>query len=326
MALVALAVGFALEATGAGAAFGEWIALTMAWLSAPLLEALGTAVQRSGVELRSVEGGWAVRVSEVCDGTGLVVALGAALVALAPVLGGGRQIAGRLVAGFGLIQVFNLGRVLGLVLALDHAPAAFAPLHDIIFPALTVAALGLVLLPVRKAAMLAALSALAVALLGPAVNAASTLAAASANLFLPLGLPEVGTLALRADGWSIGTFFLAQAEPVALHVAPLVPSHFLTALPVLLAAAVLARSVLWLPAAVGLMLLALIIAAPVAVWTLAQARMPVTLLLPDGEGAYLAVAYAVPENLLAGLRLAQNAIVHFLLLVLPFLVVARVRA
>lgn len=323
MALTALAAGFAVEGTAAGAALGEGIAGAIARIAAPVLGLLGTGVLRSGVELRALEGGWAVRVSEVCDGTGLVIALAAALVALAPAPGGGRQLAGRFVAGLALIQIFNLTRVLGLVLALDHAPGAFAPLHDTVFPALTVAVLGLVLLPLRQAALLAALAALAVAVLGPLVSAASSPVAAVANLFLPLGLPEVGTLALRPGGWSVGTFFLAQSDPVALHVAPLVPAHFLAALPVLAAAAVLSRRVLWLPAAFGLMLLALLIAAPVAVWSLALARAPVTLLVPDGAGAFLPVAYAVPETLLAALRLCQNALVHFLLLVLPFLVLAR---
>jgi len=122
----------------------------------------------------------------------------------------------------------------------------------------------------------------------------------------------------------LGTFFLAGSDPVRLFLAPIQPQHFTLSMPVVVAAALLARRPVWLAFALPLMFAALLVAAPVAIWALAEAEAPVTLLRPDGAGMYIPEPYVPPEALRATLRLVQNTLVHFLLLVLPYLALSDV--
>ena len=62
-----------------------------------------------------------------------------------------------------------------------------------------------------------------------------------------------------------------------------------------------------------------------AVWGVADTHAPATLLLPDGSGAYIATEFTPRSTLQALLRLVQNTLVHFNLLVLPLLIAARAR-
>ena len=141
--------------------------------------------------------------------------------------------------------------------------------------------------------------------------------------FAPTGVGEIA----RSQGlWSVGTMFVAASDPLQLYRAPIEPVHFTLALPVVAAAAVMVRRPGWLLLALPLMLAALCVAAPVAVMALADARAPVTVLLPAGDGSFVAADFGLPETQRAVLRLAQNTIVHFLLLVLPVLVLSHRRA
>ncbi|WP_103257666.1 hypothetical protein [Tabrizicola aquatica] len=317
-----LAVGFALADTGAGRALGDAVATGLAGLAAPLLRMLEPGLQQIGTELRSPEG-WAVRVSEVCDGHGLVISLAAGLAALAP---GWQSGLVRLAVGLVAIQFFNLVRIVALAVTLDGAPAAFDLVHAGVFPYLTVALLALCLLPLRPAVGLVAL-ALPLALLW--LPFADTLAAVfvpAANLVLSLlAGPEIGELALRTAGWTVGTNLLAspEGEAVRRFLAPLRPADFALAVPVLLAAVLLARRPLWLAGAILAILAALCIAAVATVWTLAEARAPATVLLPDGAGGLVAQPFAPPQTGVTLLRLLQSVLVHLNLLVLPMLILAK---
>lgn len=325
IALLALFTGFLIEGTSVGQLVGEAVAYAIAVVAGPVLWMLGTDVVRSGVELRAIGAGWAVRVSEVCNGMGLVVALLAAVFALGyPGRDWGRM-ARQACMGLAVIQVFNLLRVVALALSLDHWPAGFDVLHDVVFPFVTVAVIGVALVP---AAMLGRLILLALpfAILWPWItDVLSPLLVPPANLLLSLGPPEWGEIAKRGGAWSVGTFFLAGSDPVSLFVAPLDPRDFTVALPVILAAALIARAPLALPFAIMLMLVALVLAAGVSVWLLAEAEAPVTVLLPDGTGAFVQTAYHTQQTALALFRHLQNTVVHFLLLVLPFLILANRR-
>ena len=318
-AVVVLAFGLALETGPVGAVAGQAVSHAIAALAEPMLGLSGLDLVRNGTELRSVSAGWAVRVSEVCDGMGLIVALLATLLALAPGRGSATWVIRRAALGVAAVQIFNLIRVVALTLALDRWPGGFALLHDRLFPMLTVLVIGVVLLPATWLLAFAALTVGLALLWAPIAGTVSALLVPIANALLPQGLVEMGEIALRNGTWSVGTMFLAGTDPVRLFLAPLEPQHFTLSMPVIAAAALLARRPLWLVFALPLMLAALVVAAPVTVWALAAAEAPVTLLRSDGAGAFVPEAYAPPEVIRAILRLVQNSLVHFLLLVLPFL-------
>lgn len=259
-----------------------------------------------------------MRVSEVCDGLGLVIALSASVAALAPARAPGfalRALAGGVIA----IQIFNLARVIALALALAHWPEGFALLHERLFPWLTVLVLAAVLVPPRPLAALALLTAGFGLVWAPLAAPVAALFVGLVNAVLPLGLPELGQIAPGPGGWSIGTFLLAGTEPLRLYRAPLAPEAFTLAAPVILAAGTISRRWIWLVLAPPLMLLAFTLSVPGAVWGLAAAHAPATVLLADGAGGYLPAPYAPPAALWASARLAQNVLVHFLLLVAPVL-------
>lgn len=323
-ALALLVIGFALADSGAGRAFGDVVATTLASLATPLLQLIDPTILRTGTELRGATG-WAVRVSEVCDGHGLVISLAATLAALAPGAGNGVR---RLVLGLVAIQIFNIVRIVMLALVLSGAPGAFDIVHAVVFPLLTVALVATCVLPQHRAVPLLALSLPLVLLWLPLADLAAQALVPPANLILSLiAGPEVGQIAQRAAGWTIGTHLLAaeDAGQVRLFLAPLRPADFALALPPVLAAIALTRRPLWLIPALLSMLAALTLAAFTTVWALAAAQSPATLLVPDGTGAFVAQDFTPPESLRALVRLVQNVLVHLNLLVLPFLIAARGR-
>jgi exosortase/archaeosortase family protein len=321
LALVVLAAGFALAETGLGRAFGDAVAAALAALAAPLLHLIEPGLLQSGTELRSPDG-WAVRVSEVCDGHGLAISLAAALAPLSPGLTQGLW---RLLGGLIAIQLFNLVRIVVLAVTLDRAPGAFDLIHAGIFPFLTAALLAVCVLAPRTATLLCLTTVpLAVVwLLVPDV-AAWPLVPPSNLLLGAIAGHEVGLIAERAAGWTIGTELMASQDggQVARFLAPLRPADFALAVPVLLAAILLARRPLWLAGSAAAIVLTLAIAAVATVWTLAAAQNPATLLIPQPDGGFLTQPFTPPATGLSVLRLAQSVLVHFNLLVLPFLILA----
>lgn len=323
-ALAVLLAGFALADSGPGRALGDGVASTLAKLATPLLRLFDPAILRIGTELRGADG-WAVRVSEVCDGHGLAIALAASLVGLSGGQNGGLR---RFALGLVAIQVFNLARIVVLALVLSRAPGAFDIVHTGVFPLLTVALLALCTLPLPTALPLLAVSLPLVLLWLPLADLASQLLVPPANMILSLVAgPEVGQVAQRAAGWTIGTNLLAsnEAGDVRLFVAPLRPADFALGVPLVLAAIALTRRPVWLVPALFSMLTALTIAAVTTVWALAAGQADAKLLVPDGLGAFTPQDFAPPESLRALLRVVQNSLVHLNLLVLPFLIVGGAR-
>lgn len=320
LALAVLAAGFAFADSSAGQALSDAVAGALAVAVAPLLHLFEPGILRQGTELRSPDG-WAIRVGAVCDGHGLAISLAAGLAAL-------RGGLARLALGLAAIQVFNLLRIAVLALLLAQAPAAFDTVHAGIFPFLTVALLAFCLLPAARAARLVLIALPLTALWLPLADLLSLPLAKAADLLLSaLPAPEIGRLAQRAGGWSLGTNLLASAEggQVSLYLAPLRPADFALGAPVVLAAVLLARRPGGLALAAVTFPLALIAGAFTAVWSLAEAHAPATLLVPDGSGAFLPVDFTPPAAAQALVRLAQNALVHFNLLVLPLLIAAPLR-
>lgn len=317
--MAVLAAGFALAESAVGRAAGDAVASLLAVVAAPVLQIFEPGLVRSGAELRGAAG-WAVRVSEVCDGHGLAISLAAGLAAMATGL---RQGLVRLAAGILAIQVFNLIRIVALALALARAPDGFDALHTGIFPLLTVALVAVLVLPLSRALRYLLLALPFLLLWLPFADVLSRPVVLPANLILSLsGMPEIGQIALRPSGWSVGTHLLAaqSAAGVELFLAPLRPSDFTLALPLILAAVVLARRPWGLVLALASIIAALALGAFTAVWALAAAQDHATLLVPDGEGAFLALDYAPSATAQAGVRLLQNVLVHLNLLVLPLII------
>jgi exosortase/archaeosortase family protein len=318
-ALAVLAAGFALADSSPGQGLGDAVAAALATIATPILQLFDPGILRSGTELRSVTG-WAVRVSEVCDGHGLAISLAAALAGLLP-----RDGIWRFVLGLVAIQLFNLIRIVVLALVLSGAPGWFDVVHAGIFPLLTVALLAICVLPLRRALPLLALSVPLILLWLPFADFYAQALVPPANLILSLFAgPEVGQIAQRAAGWTIGTNLMASesAGQVSRYLAPLRPADFALALPLLLAAVALTRRPLLLIPALLSMTAALSVAAVTSVWVLAGVHTPATLLIPDGSGAVLAQDFTPPDTARALLRLAQNVLVHLNLLVLPFQIAA----
>ncbi|UYV36884.1 hypothetical protein N4R57_18150 [Rhodobacteraceae bacterium D3-12] len=338
-ALVVVGLGFALEMSAAGQAVGDGVALGIAVLADPILSIVGLDLVRSGVELRSLAGGWAVRVSEVCDGMGLVVALVGAVVVLAQ--GQERALvwgAKRLAIGIAAIQAFNLLRVVLLAGVLDRGGAGFGVLHDWVFPLLSLCVIAAALVTnskenagimPRTLAVFVAIAVVLSVLWAPLAATVSAwlvpLANAALSAVAPLGVGEIAPSQAAPNTWSVGTFFVAGTEPLRLFRAPLTPFHFTVALPAIVAASLVARRVVWLVIGVPMMLVALCVAACVAALGLAAAKAPITVVLPDASGAFYIADYTRSEPLLASLRLVQNTLVHTLLLVFPVLALAGLR-
>ncbi|MDF0603260.1 hypothetical protein P1J78_21200 [Psychromarinibacter sp. C21-152] len=327
-AIAALAVCLAVVDLAAARSFFDLIARGIAWLADPLLDTLGLPVNRQGNELRAADGAWAVVVSEVCDGHGLVAAWAAICAALAP--GSARGIAATLI-GLLAIQVFNLLRVIALVAGLSHGPDLFQTLHLEAFPLLTaalMAALTATVAPVgarRLAAALALGLGLAVLWYSVAENIAGAILVPFANAVLAAFGPDLVRGISGAEGaWSIATTLVARAEPLAFYSLPIHPADFLVALPALLAAAIVARrGAVVVALALCAAGVALALGTVTGLWSaMEQAGAPLQK-APGGGTAAEIVPAEQPGAIVRGVaRLAQNLIVHANLLVLPALLLA----
>lgn len=326
--IAVLAAGLAaIDAGLLAAPFGA-VALALAAAAEPLLHLAGLPLLRAGAELRALDGSWAVVVTTVCDGSGLVAAWAALCTIFARSPGHGVII---FVAGTVVLQVLNLVRVVALALTLANRPEAFDTVHLDIFPMLTVAVLAALAVPafgfpgrrVWLAILLGAGLALAWHPVAESVVAASLVPAANA-LIAALGPEIVGPIGLRPAGMSVGTALVAATEPLRLRLVAIWPADFAVALPALLAVAALAprRAWLLLPA-VAAMAAALALGAVTEVLGLAARTEPALRLAPSGGG--IVAVTPIPATELSLLRLAQNLIVHLNLLVLPLIVLEGAR-
>lgn len=298
-------------------------------IATPLLDILALPVVRAGAELRSVDGAWAVIVTEVCDGHGLIAAWLALTVALTRSWAGALRMA---VAGILAIQLFNLFRIVLLAVTVAASPSAFETVHLFVFPLLTVGGFALLALwipglPTRRVMLALGLGTVfAVPWLFVAAPVSGTLLVPGANLLLWLFDPyAIETITPRGDGWVVSTLRLASLDPPAFLVAPIHPEDFAIALPALLAAAFALRGgVGALGLAAFLMITGLALGALTAGWSLASAIATEQIVEIAGDGSITVLPYVAPSETWQGLvRLAQNGAVHFNLLVLPILVLAR---
>lgn len=317
-AALVIALGFVVAETAPGRWVSDGVASALAAFAVPLLRLFDPDIVRIGTEIRGA-GGWAVRVTEVCDGHGLVISLLAVLACCSP---SAKQGAIRFAAGFAAIQVFNLARIVSLALLLAKEPSLFDPVHARVFPLLTSALIVLCVLDARPAFRMALITLPLVLLWLPVSDISSYIFAAPANLLLGLSGDEFGRIAERAAGWTLGTNLLATAGDgqMSRFLVPLRPADFTLALPVVLGAAIFSRRYALLLPAVALMLVALMLAGMTAVWTLGAAQPDPRLLLPDGSGSFTTRPFRVSQTARDLAVMAQNVLIHLNLLVLPALV------
>lgn len=300
----------------------DGIAMLLAVLADPLLSVLGAPVVRLGSELRALDGSWAVLVSDVCDGHGLVAAWIAVVVATAS---DRRTAIAAAVSGALALQVFNLVRVIALALALARSPQAFETWHLEVFPQLSAAAMiglaaGLLKLGARRTATVLAvlvLAALAWSGLSGAIADRALLPPANAinTLFGPEAVRGISETA-------VATTLLASIDP-GFYSLPIHPADFAIALPVLLAVAVVnPHGWLFVLVAILAMPVALALGAATAHWVQVEAVAPVSYIFQGSDGNELRTAQVPGAAWLFFQRLAQNVIVHANLLVIPSLVLA----
>ncbi|QQA43596.1 hypothetical protein [Pelagovum pacificum] len=326
-ALAVLGLGFLAMSLGPVQAAFEGLATALAALSHLLLSIGNGDLVRTGSELRDTVAGWAVDVTSVCDGHGLLIGWLALLAALTPPP---RRALTAAVGGILAIQLFNLVRIVVLALVLGQSERAFVGVHLFAFPLLTGILLAALALTTARqpgalvfAVLAVGLSILWVLLAGPAAHVAALLA----NGLLALGGPaEVGEIAQRSVGWTVGSSVIAETSPLAFLLAPLDPADFLLPAPLLVASLIAARPG-WRDATLAgagfliAALLAIAIAAVTSIAALADAYGLTQIAVPSGAGTVTAEPYAAPgETTIATLRLTQNMLVHLNLLVLPALV------
>lgn len=324
-AALVLIVGFAALALPFVQGFFDLVALGLTHVSQAFLNLSAFDLTRSGTELRDPVAGWAIRVTEVCDGHGIMIAWMAIVCAH---LGPWRRIAWLAFVGFVAIQVFNFGRVIALAVVLDTTPGAFEDVHLFLFPLLTtglLAGLGMLIRPYAVLVFLAAAFGVAVAwYFATETVSGAVLAPVAALIQSAFGPEAVKGIAGQAPSWVIETQMLVSRDPVQLLAMPFYPPDFAIALPVVTAAIVAIGQVggvrylvLWAAIAVVAMAIGMITAA----WNGADAQGIRQVIVPQGAGRAVAVAYAAPSETLRGLtELVQNVLVHFNLLVLPVLI------
>ena len=237
IAAIALALGFSAILHPAAQDLFQRLAGLLARLAEAGLSLSTFEVMRNGTELRNAVTGFAVDVTRACDGHGILICWAAVLLVL-PGRWQARLLA--FAAGFVAIQAFNLVRVVVLFAASPAGSPLFDTLHYFAFP-LATSALILALAAWRQPHLrwpaVLAVAALCVAapvwffLSGP-LGAALLVPAANAVLAMTAP-PEIGSIALRAAGWTVSSDLIQTTQPLRLYLAPQYPGDFALALPAL---------------------------------------------------------------------------------------------
>lgn len=335
LCLVLLALGFLAVATDPAEWVFRQVALAIAAAAELILGLLGNPVLREGIVLRHTGTDSAVAVTAACDGHGLLIPLAAALLAF-PVVG---RRAGWLLLGIPLaflaIELFNAARV-AILFGIDPQNAsAFERAHYIAFPIASAIFLALIaasMLPARfrgpATRRLLVAGALCVPLTAGWMLAGEDIARAIlvpvAKFWLALIGPEMsGGFATEGGTLVATTHLVTGRNPIRHLTLPLRPADFALALPLVLAMAALlwrrpAALIAMLAAALALTSLAFALGTVVQLHKAAIASDLTDMILPGMLERR--ASYHPPGTIaMAFLAAAQNAIVHFNLLVLPFL-------
>jgi exosortase/archaeosortase family protein len=321
-AAATLLAGFLLIQTPPAQAFFGAVAIVLASCATGLLGLAGHDMVRTGVEIRDIVSGHAVAVTSACDGSGLLVSLAAALVAVAPFSQRRRSWPLVLAAALAAILLFNLARILALFQAIG-SPRLMNAEHLYAAPLLSAVLVGALALAARRAAMPSALRwgvvSLAVAagwyMCREAVTCATVVPLANALLWLsPSGIAshiacspagELVTNAPLHNGGAVRAAFFPEDFTLAL---PLVAASLAT----LARPAAMARGA---AVAVALFTLGMALAALTAGHDAAIAAGAKVL----GVGGVVQPYRAPGAILLPLMKAAQDVVVHFNLFLLPIL-------
>ena len=325
-AFLVLVTAFAMMSFNWLGDFFKLIALSLAISGEMVLGLIGDPVLRTGTELRNLANGWAINVTEVCDGHGIIFAW------IAVIVGTGfswRKSIILVAVGFCGIQLFNLIRIITLGLTIPAGGTLFDTVHLFTFPLLTSGLVSVMLLfalrlPFRRGLIAAILSLiLSFGWLKFSEPVAATIFVTPINAILQFVGPNViGVVAERGSGWTVGTNLIASIEPLRLYLAQFYPPDFLIFVPVVFAA-ILIKPRLWQYWFVGVFALLLALGAAVlgtvtATWSVVDTFDVTNMVVTTGEGLLRAELYSLPsDNFQAVIRLTQNIIVHLNLLVLP---------
>lgn len=140
---LSLVLIFLVMKTKAVALLSGLIANSLAYASALILPWFGFEVQQTAAELRDPHSGFALSVTQACDGLGIFVTLTAAVLTIKQLRLSWLQTPVLLVGAFLALQLFNLLRVIILYAALPASSASFETLHLYIFPLASTVAVGL---------------------------------------------------------------------------------------------------------------------------------------------------------------------------------------
>ncbi len=327
LSLLVLFAGFILLEAPPVAVLSGLVTEILAAVAVVPLKVMGFDIIRSGVELRDTLSGHAVAVTSACDGSGLIVGyLG--LVALLGRRGDGlaRRFSAFLVA-VAVILAFNVVRIVLLFLAIGVAWLMLAGhlfaaplLSSVLVAALAFQAFGMTPREISLWLAWALGAAIAWYFVGDAASCLASVPLANAMLFLlPFGVSE--TISCSSAEAQVITSGVQSLRPIAFVTAPLHPSDFTLALPLVAASLALCRR---LPAAIKgalasflLFSFAMYLGALTAGYDQASAARVAMLSSAGAMSNYL------PPHpyWLAVLKAAQNMLVHFNLFVLPFALV-----
>ncbi len=326
IAAVAVALGFALLSLPVIQNAFDALATLLASVSAFILGLAGYDITQTGTELRDQLQGFAIEVTEACDGHGLIISWAAILMIVRATM------LKRLIyfaVGFLVVQIFNLIRIVVLYVAAPAGTTLFDTFHFYLFPLLTalmLVALVTSMMPrLRPQAVLVAVlsSVLAVAwyFAGEPITVVTALPLAE-WMNVVLGYAEIGQISNSDTGWRIGSQLVQSQEPLRLYISPLYPADFTLAMPLLIAAVVVVRSgYLYLVLAILGMVVALSLGSHTEIWNIALLKEVKFSIVSLGNGKAALTAYEPPSNLVIDcFRLMQNTIVHLILLVLPALI------
>lgn len=329
LAILTLLAGFlAVQVPLVDRLFGL-LAEFLAVCAAAVLKVLFYPVLRSGVEIRDTVSGHAVTVTTACDGAGLMVSFAGAVAWLGAVRS---RLSGPVKAAalaFGLINLFNLLRILALFLSI---PAPRLMLGQHLYGAPLLSALLVALLALRARGMrpgdlvgspvLWLASACAVALLWyPLAERATCLSVvplANVVLWVTPGNLTREILCTAQQG-TVVTSALLPGQGAATVTAPLYPSDFTLALPLVAASLAFRRGngIRLRGAFLSILLFAAAMAVAAATAAAdAAASAGAGMLAFDGM-----LETFRPQGTLALslLKSAQNVLVHFNLFLLPLI-------
>ncbi|HMO30916.1 hypothetical protein [Enterovirga sp.] len=352
LAVALVLLGLSLEGTAAFRdLLGSPLILAIARSATWLISWCGGAVALSGNVMRHPASGVEVHVTEACDGLGVFIAIAAGIVALRP---GWRFGIAAVALLFGLIQLFNLARVVGLFYLRLGPHALYDATHLYVLPYATVLLFGCFFFHIARTISGSAgngPAATAAFAATPSRNRLALFAAAFLPMFglwwfvapyllLPL-LRGVSSAAAQAfhgpalealaeagpDRWLIQTRLLRPGTAGGLIDIPLEPRLFTAAIPIALAAGfacaprgLRTRGVLLALAATSVscalvLALQVIVAVPK---TAASTKADTVLLEPAPRARPVAVSYRPQsEGLVASLDLARVVLVYANFFLLP---------